>query len=565
MITGIILRAKRPDAPNFPERSIRNAHAHQNDFSFITSETYAFAHKSTHALNNHTGVIEGMGYITFLCGEPCLSRNGAAVDHRCLTEDIKNGSWESLKKVRGTFVLVFYDLNNNAAYLISDKLGVRPLYHWIREDIFAFSTRFKCLMAMPFISKERCEHALSETVVFGYPLGTRTCAKDVAVLGAGEILKITPGSKTSERYWKWDEISEKALTVEKATQTATEIFSDSLRIRMDSDTRAGAFLSGGMDSRTIVAQLSAHGVKTVLYNFSPTNSQDLAFASLFAQQLDVPLISSPRDEPLHRGFRLHLAELTSSLLDGNPHTLDRPRALWSGDGGSVGLGCVHLDHPMVDAMRAGKEDEALSLFCKKNYFSLPLKFFRRSKQKEYSRFVTDTIKTEMSTYNCNDPANKLFLFLMLNDQRRHLYDFYEEIDSHGLEYQLPFYDSSFLEFIFSLPLDTRLNHKFYHEWFKTLSPTVTAVPWQTYPGHVPCPIQDGKNLEYQWAKGKKKPVRERLFAAREGFEISFSSSYIGPMSRSQLVAVSTIHSLGIKNLSHVLEAAKLYSRPLTAH
>jgi len=88
---------------------------------------------------------------------------------------------------------------------------------------------------------------------------------------------------------------------------------------------------------------------------------------------------------------------------------------------------------------------------------------------------------------------------MLNDQRRHLADLFENIDLGRLELEMPFYDSDFLELVVASPVNDFLNHRFYMEWLKQFGAVVTSVPWQAYPGHVPCPLPVPDDLQYQWS------------------------------------------------------------------
>jgi len=564
MIAGIVFLKKNSTGSEheFEFRNVISQYNSKAVNNIYKTENALFFRRNTGALTDYPGSILNESVVSLLAGEPFITQQNVAEDHQILTKAILNRDIQILKNVRGIFAASLYNQKENTLSLCSDKLGIRPLYYWHADDVVVFSTQLRFFEKLKFIPKIRDEVALSETIVFGYPLNTKTKYKNIKVMNDGEILIFSEGNVSSVKYWRWDTLQENKISLQDSTVEAYRIFTESIKIRLRDDTCVGAFLSGGMDSRAIVGAISDLDIKAYLFNFSPTNSQDHVFASHFAKEVGFTFISTPRDKKLPQGFRIHLAELTSTLIDENSLPITRERALWSGDGGSVGLGCVHLDEIIVERLRSNFASEAIKRFTDKNHFHLPTRAFTKEKQNEYADFSEKTIAKEMSCYECQDPGNALFVFLMLNDQRRHLYDFYEDIDNHNLEYQLPFYDSAFLEFIFGLPLDFRLNHIFYNKWFEKFPKSVTSVPWQTYPGHVPCPLPSKPGLVYQWNGKKNKSVRDAgndAKAAFQGLKIALSSQETTPLSRHKLFFISLLHLTQIRCYNHIINAAKVYT------
>jgi hypothetical protein len=119
---------------------------------------------------------------------------------------------------------------------------------------------------------------------------------------------------------------------------------------------------------------------------------------------------------------------------------------------------------------------------------------------------------------------------MHNDQRRHLAAHFEDIDLHRMEFHLPFFDGQFLELIMSVPVDACLGHRFYMSWLSGFPDLVRSTPWQTYPGHVPCPLPIPAELRYQWDQRQPDLLRHRRRdALRQGAEaltrLDFPSRY----------------------------------------
>jgi hypothetical protein len=516
------------------------------------------------AITNYSGVSRYDKYtVSLLAGEPLMSRGGVEKDHVILTNAIAHNDFETLKTVRGVFCAVRYSEKEEPILeLCSDKLGIRPLYYWTDGNLIVFSTVLKVLEKLSFIQKIVDEIALSEVVGFGYSLGNRTKYQNIKLLRESELIRINARGLQSFTYWRWDEVEQRNVSLDVATAEAYRLFKESISLRLSGDTNALAFLSGGMDSRSIVATIAEMGVQTQAFNFSPTGSQDQVFASEFAKKIGLDIHLLPRGEIQPSGFRCQLARLCKELVDDKKLVANRPKTIWSGDGGSVSLGCVYLDEQIVEMMRSGNRLGAIHRFRKNNKIYLPLKVIKNKNKKKLKDILDESILSELQRINCTEPGQTFFLFLMFNDQRRHLHDVYEEIYLHNLEYQLPFFDSKFLEFIFSLPLDYRLNHKFYTDWFNVLQETVTTVPWQTYPGHIPCPLPIDKDLSYQWNKIRLKKtakIKKNLSAGLSGLKIGFFAKDIGPISRVKFVIVSLIHMFGVADYGYVIKAGRTYA------
>lgn len=161
--------------------------------------------------------------------------------------------------------------------------------------------------------------------------------------------------------------------------------------------------------------------------------------------------------------------------------------------------------------------------------------------------VEAAMQTELDRFPASlDPARRFFLFLVENDQRTHLDGHFETILEHRQELWTPFLDGDFLTSVLSVPADAGMGHRFYDRWFRTLAPPVWSVPWQTYPGHVPCPVPIPEDLSYQWTKGSQSrpsPPAELLRWLRMLVHGNFpAAAFSRPMVLGKLV----LHALRIR-------------------
>jgi hypothetical protein len=260
------------------------------------------------------------------------------------------------------------------------------------------------------------------------------------------------------------------------------------------------------------------------------------------------------------GIYRAVAKALGTLAERLPEAPERPRVVRGGNGGSVGLGHVYLSPQLIEAARAGKRDEAIAMFLR--HAQLAKWIFRPSLHESLSASVRRGIAEELEDLHCEDAGRSLHLYLMLNDQRRHMSDWLEHLDLHRLEMQLPFYDAEFLALILSTPVDMYLGHRFYTDWLNCFPPSVTAVPWQTYPGHVPCPVEfENKELGYQFGGtfSREWQALHKQALLREADEMIRAREFPRPIIDRKILRLATwAYRLGLRDYSYVIEASHAY-------
>src|SRR5436189_143421 len=92
-----------------------------------------------------------------------------------------------LAGARGAFCAVHYHPDAGRLTLVTDKLGVRPLYYWIGDDHVIFATALRVLEGLAEVPKQMDLRAVTEAACFRFPLGDRTPYQDVYALHAAEI------------------------------------------------------------------------------------------------------------------------------------------------------------------------------------------------------------------------------------------------------------------------------------------------------------------------------------------------------------------------------------------
>jgi asparagine synthase (glutamine-hydrolysing) len=521
-----------------------------------------FAKVDIGAFGEPGSFMDANGALTLLAGEPLLSNGGSSRldDLTIIHNQAITNNWNGLRLAEGTFCLAHYQPQTQTLSLVADKLGIRTLYFWMDDQQVVFATALRILEGLPFVPKKMDLRAVTEVVALGAPLADRTPYAGTSLLKSAEIVKITNKGISRTCYWRWDEIETSNDSEPDCLARVYDRFQAATKRRNRADLATAAYLSGGLDSRCVVAVLRDAGVHTRTVNFARPGTQDYFFGNDFAEKIG----SVHQSIPKQRGdsvpdYSTMMAAALGRFQGQWPP--ERPRLVWSGEGGSVLLGHVHLNESIVELMRAGKIDRAIEAYVEREQIDVPIKLFRPQILECVRDVVVPGIRDELSEVNAEDVGRNFYLFLMRNDQRRKLTSHFENIDLHRLEFQLPFFDGGFLASVMATPLDWCLRHKFYLKWLSHFPLPVAAVPWQAYPGHEPCPLPIPTELAYQWddsyqADEDSSQKQDVVGKAAELLRASDFPTQI--LNKSKLRLAAWIHSRGWRDYRYAIEAARTY-------
>ncbi len=230
-----------------------------------------------------------------------LAAQGAAFRGDSDTEVMLEGfvRWgirETVAKLIGMFAIGLWDRRTRTLWLIRDRLGVKPLYYAQAGERLIFGSELKALRAHPDWRPEIDTEALAAYMRHGYVPAPRTIYKEARKLGAGEFLEWRPGEAPQLHvYWsarekaiegreRWTETIDDAEAIERLDT----LLRDAVKRRMIADVPLGAFLSGGIDSSTVVALMqtqSARPVKTFSIGFEEKGYDEAKHAKAVAAHL----------------------------------------------------------------------------------------------------------------------------------------------------------------------------------------------------------------------------------------------------------------------------------------
>ena len=140
--------------------------------------------------------------------------------------------------------------------LIRDRVGIAPLFYTQSDSKLLFASEVKSLLAATKTPPELNHNALDQIFSFWAPVSPETMFKDVFEVSPGQMLIIEDGQVKKSQYWDWEFPQDGNYLTGSDDELANELkelLIDSTRIRLRSDVPVGAYLSGGLDSSTIVS------------------------------------------------------------------------------------------------------------------------------------------------------------------------------------------------------------------------------------------------------------------------------------------------------------------------
>jgi asparagine synthase (glutamine-hydrolysing) len=195
---------------------------------------------------------------------------------------------EVVRHLRGQFAFAIWDARKDRLMLARDRFGEKPLYLCEAGGSVFFASEAKALLQIPGIRPEVDLHAVRDYLAYRYVPGPRTLFAGIRKLAPATYAVWQHGRRREVRYWVPPDREPRKR--EGAPSDAVRGFLTELdaavKLQMVSDVPFGAFLSGGLDSSTIVALMSRHHpkVKTFSVGFSEERYSELPYAAEVAKQ-----------------------------------------------------------------------------------------------------------------------------------------------------------------------------------------------------------------------------------------------------------------------------------------
>ena len=244
---------------------------------------------------------------------------------------------DCMRDFRGMFAFAIWDKKRRRLFLVRDRLGIKPVYYYAGKDFFVFASEIKSLLEHPGVPKEVDRKAVDLYLELRYVPGPRTMFKDIFKLQPGHWMSVEDGRITIQKYWdlEYREAGDLHPPLRGSlcqwerdlTEQFEHLIEESVRLRLISEVPLGVFLSGGLDSSTMLAMMSkitnGERIKTFSVGFETDgpSGEEAAHQNEFAYAREV----AAHFKAEHHEFRVSADQFRDAIPTIVSH-LDEPMA-----------------------------------------------------------------------------------------------------------------------------------------------------------------------------------------------------------------------------------------------
>jgi asparagine synthase (glutamine-hydrolysing) len=337
---------------------------------------------------------------------------------------------EFLRDIDGIFSAAIFDSARRRVRLITDRYGLRHLYWLTCGGDLAWSSEPKAFLAVNGFAPTLSHDAVNEFFEFGYLLENRAWFQDVQLLTPGSVLEFDLETRAHYewRYWSWDSI--KPLGVIKEEDAVHELasrFSCAVARQSDASLGVGISLSGGLDSRALLAAIPEHGRTIHAVTFGKRHCDDIRIASEVARV---------------KGAAHHIVELNEANWFDH-----RTAGVWLTDGQND-LGHMHA---------------LVSVLEQRKYYRINL-----------NGYLGDAV---LGGWYQDDPVWSLAE--KIDNRGRRFINEGTRLTNNFVHNRLPFFDNRLMEFAYALPDEAKAQSHLYCRMLLATYPAFFQnIPWQ---------------------------------------------------------------------------------------
>lgn len=198
-------------------------------------------------------------------------------DTEVLIECFRERGVECLSDLNGMFAFAVWDDQEKSLTLVRDRSGIKPIYYAETDGGIVFASEIKAILASGTVHPMLDHEGLHQFLTFLWTVPPHTLFKGIKQLPPGHCLVWKDGKTTVQEWWDLDFSNEESDSDEKRwAERVLETLDQAVGMEMIADVPLGAFLSGGVDSSSIVALMTKHAKRISTYT-TGISADDLAF------------------------------------------------------------------------------------------------------------------------------------------------------------------------------------------------------------------------------------------------------------------------------------------------
>ncbi len=412
-----------------------------------------------------------------------------------LQKSLKERGLSALSELRGVFSLAVFEKGPSRLLLISDKFGLKPLYYTLVSQGVLFASEVKALLCHPGVSREPDMEALADFFYHGHLLGDRTPFRDIKLLSPGSVLILSEeGAFRVEPYWRLRELFVSQEEYEDGLlASVVEAFGEAVRKRLRFKEELGISLSGGLDSRAILAAMEEEARGIPSYTLGLKGCQDERFSAKMAQICGTRHVFVEITQEHLKDF-LGLAETLIRLSDGmyHPHESTEKaaleyfrqapfRILLRGHGGEIAKASLAYPvQPSRELLGLKDPKKAMGFIFQRANLVLrdvdPDKLFLAEELKRESSRAREALEEVLGEVAGLLHPVDLSLYYFIKEYIRRQAVASLAIFRSQVDIRLPFLDEDFLALLLRLPPQRRWSGEVHLEIIKRYRPALIKVP-----------------------------------------------------------------------------------------
>ena len=231
-----------------------------------------------------------------------------------------------VSELNGMFALALWDERRKQLVLARDRAGEKPLFYWHRDNTLVFASEIKSLLAYPAIGRDLDRTALAQYFLHGYFPSPRSVFAEIRKLPGAHRMVIQGGKVQIDAYWRLQDHllppgkpSVTAKQEEKLVEELSQRLHEACVSRLVSDVPLGVFLSGGIDSSTLVAmtsQLTPGNVNSFSVAFEEKSFNEEPYADFVARHFHTQHhVTTANESSLREALNILADHLDEPLAD----------------------------------------------------------------------------------------------------------------------------------------------------------------------------------------------------------------------------------------------------------
>lgn len=186
-----------------------------------------------------------------------------------------------LEKLRGMFAIAIWDERKQKLILARDRVGKKPLYYYYDGSRVVFASEIKAILEAPGVTRDVDLQAFSDYLSFLYIPAPKSIFKNLFKVLPGHYVTVTPSGLSESEYWDISFAETDNYSEAEWRERILDVYREAVRLRLVSEVPLGAFLSGGVDSSSVVALMDGAMDKPVITSsigFEETEFNELPYA-----------------------------------------------------------------------------------------------------------------------------------------------------------------------------------------------------------------------------------------------------------------------------------------------